>query len=303
MNLQQLRYVVEIARTGSITQAARNLYMGQPNLSKSIKELESEVGISLFRRTAKGVVPTKAGEDFLAYARSITAQMDTLEHLYGTGSPQAQRLRVAAPRASYVGAAFARCAGRLSGGTELDYRELTATEVVRAVASGASGVGVLRYQEAHKAYFESLCAENHLRTEPLWRFSMVVLMSEEHPLAALSPVPYHLLTQYPQLVHGDLTPVLPPDEPAPAASEHAGAASICVYDRASQFDLLRSVPGSYMWVSPVPFDTLAREGLVQKPCRSGNVYCDALISRARLTDVEQSFAAALREEIACLPAE
>lgn len=58
-----------------------------------------------------------------------------------------------------------------------------------------------------------------------------------------------------------------------------------------------------MWVSPVPFDTLAHEGLVQKPCRSGNVYCDALISRARLTDVEQSFAAALREEIASLPAE
>lgn len=135
MNLQQLRYVVEVARTGSITQAARNLYMGQPNLSKSIKELESEVGISLFRRTAKGVVPTKAGEDFLAYARSITAQMDTLEHLYGGSQAQVQRLRAAAPRASYVSAAFARCAGRLASGTELDYRELTATEVVRAVAS------------------------------------------------------------------------------------------------------------------------------------------------------------------------
>ena len=89
----------------------------------------------------------------------------------------------------------------------------------------------------------------------------------------------------------------------PAAAPGEAGAAICVYDRASQFDLLRSVPGSYMWVSPVPFDTLAREGLVQKPCRSGNVYCDALISRARLTDVEQSFVAALKEEIAMLPSE
>lgn len=301
MNLQQLRYVVEIARTGSITQAARNLYMGQPNLSKSIKELEGEVGTALFRRTAKGVVPTKAGEDFLAYAQSITAQMDTLEHLYGAREERAHRLCVAAPRASYVSAAFARYAGTLDVQTELDYRELTAVEVVRAVASGASGVGVLRYQEAHKAYFESLCAENRLRSELLWRFPMVVLMSEDHPLAALGDLPYHLLSQYPQLVHGDLTPVLPPDEPGAAAP--GSAAQIRVYDRAGQFDLLRCVRGSYMWVSPVPFDVAMREGLVQKPCRSGNVYCDALISRARLTDTERGFAEALRAEIAALPTE
>ena len=301
MNLQQLRYVVEVARTGSITQAARNLYMGQPNLSKSIKELEGEVGTALFRRTARGVVPTKAGEDFLVYARSITAQMDTLEHLYGAGEVRTHRLHVAAPRASYVSAAFARYAGTLEVGMELDFRELAAVEVVRAVASGASGVGVLRYQEKHRTYFESLCAENRLRTEVLWRFPMVVLLAENHPLAALPEIPYRLLSQYPQLVHGDPTPVLPPDEPGATAPD--SNAPIRVYDRAGQFDLLRTVQGSYMWVSPAPFDTLAREGLLQKPCRSGNVYCDALISRVRLTAVEKGFVEALREEIASLPSE
>ena len=79
MNLQQLRYAVEVAKTGSITAAAKNLYMGQPNLSKSIRELEAELGITLFERTARGVAPTKNGEDFLGYARSIIAQMESLE--------------------------------------------------------------------------------------------------------------------------------------------------------------------------------------------------------------------------------
>ena len=63
MNLQQLKYAVEIARVGSISKAAKNLYMGQPNLSKSIKELEAELGQTLFSRTARGVQPTRAGED------------------------------------------------------------------------------------------------------------------------------------------------------------------------------------------------------------------------------------------------
>ena len=81
MNLQQLKYAVEIARVGSISKAAKNLYMGQPNLSKSIKELEAELGQTLFSRTARGVQPTRAGEDFLGYARSILSQVESLSQL------------------------------------------------------------------------------------------------------------------------------------------------------------------------------------------------------------------------------
>ena len=61
MNLTYLKYVVEVEKSGSITGAAQNLYMGQPNLSKAIKELENDIGITLFKRTAKGVVPTRQG--------------------------------------------------------------------------------------------------------------------------------------------------------------------------------------------------------------------------------------------------
>ena len=111
MNLQQLRYAVEVAKTGSITAAAKNLYMGQPNLSKNIRELEAELGITLFERTARGVAPTKNGEDFLGYARSIIAQMESLETMFGPHTETGTQLSVCAPRASYVAQAFSRYLG------------------------------------------------------------------------------------------------------------------------------------------------------------------------------------------------
>ena len=130
MNLQQLRYAVEVAKTGSITAAAKNLYMGQPNLSKSIRELEAELGITLFERTARGVAPTKNGEDFLGYARSIIAQMESLETMFGPHTETGTQLSVCAPRASYVAQAFRRYQRR-----RLRHRQSGR----RALAGGACG--------------------------------------------------------------------------------------------------------------------------------------------------------------------
>ena len=90
MNLLHLKYAVEVEKTGSITRAAERLYMGQPNLSKAIRELEDSLGITIFRRTSKGVVPTREGAVFLGYAKSIAAWVEQVEKLYG--SPQNERL-------------------------------------------------------------------------------------------------------------------------------------------------------------------------------------------------------------------
>ena len=82
MNLQHLKYIVEVEHTGSITKAAENLFMGQPNLSKDIKEMENEIGFKIFKRSAKGVVPTDKGLEFLQYAKSILVQINKIESLY-----------------------------------------------------------------------------------------------------------------------------------------------------------------------------------------------------------------------------
>ena len=106
MNILHLKYAVEVERTGSITQAAENLYMGQPNLSKAIRELENSVGIVIFKRTPKGVVPTVRGEEFLKQAKKVLAQIEHMEAIFMPGTKERQRLSVSIPRASYMAEAF-----------------------------------------------------------------------------------------------------------------------------------------------------------------------------------------------------
>ena len=81
MNLMHLKYAVEIAKNKSISRTAEKLYMGQPNLSRAIKELEDSIGITIFNRTSKGISITAEGEEFLAYARKIVEQVDEIESI------------------------------------------------------------------------------------------------------------------------------------------------------------------------------------------------------------------------------
>ena len=118
-NLQHLKYAVEVARTGSISRAAENLYMGQPRLSRAIRELEEESGLILFNRTSKGVTLTQKGADFLDRARSILAQIEELEAMYKPTDGAALRFDLCAPRASYVAAAFVAFAGSLDPTREI----------------------------------------------------------------------------------------------------------------------------------------------------------------------------------------
>ena len=85
MNILHLKYATEIAETKSISKAAANLYMGQPNLSRAIKELEEHIGITIFNRTSKGITVTDEGEEFLRYARRIIAQVEQVENMYVHG--------------------------------------------------------------------------------------------------------------------------------------------------------------------------------------------------------------------------
>ena len=74
MTLQQLKYVVTVAETGTITEAANRLYISQPSLTNAIRELEKEMKITIFLRTNKGIILSKEGEDFLGYARQVLEQ-------------------------------------------------------------------------------------------------------------------------------------------------------------------------------------------------------------------------------------
>ena len=99
MNTQHLQYVVEIERMRSISQAAENLFIGQPNLSRILHDMEDTLGFKIFERTSRGVRPTERGTIFLQHAKSILREMDSIEAL-GPRRPVANRLRICIPRSA-----------------------------------------------------------------------------------------------------------------------------------------------------------------------------------------------------------
>ena len=295
MNLQHLKYAVEVERTGSITRAANRLYMNQPHLSKAIRELEESLGIVIFNRTSKGVIPTKKGAEFLAHAKKILAQVEAVEELYHPGKRQRQRFGVSVPRASYISYAFTSFLKELPPEQVLsiDYRETNSLETVRRIYEGENDLGIVRFQLQHERYFLDLIEEKELTAKPLLEFDYQLLLSTGHPLAAQENITPEELSSYIEVFHGDIS--------LPAARrEEETRRQIKLYERGSQLEILSRVPGTYMWVSPMPKEALERFSLVVKRCVTGrNRHKDMLIYRRghSLSEEEQRFITTLFREI------
>lgn len=269
MNFSHIRYIVEVENTGSITKAAANLYMGQPNLSKAIRELESEIGITIFKRTAKGVVPTRKGEEFLAYAKTILSQINELESLYKPQKEESVQFSVAVPRVTYISIAFTEFIRSLEAERQLSihFKETSDMTIINEVSSGEAQMGIIRFQTIYEDYFLSLLRDHQLEYRLLWEFEMQLLMSRHHELADLEDVPFHMLNGYVELVQSDLeVHALPMSQIRRSAQMEQPPKRIHIYERGSQFDLLQNVHNTYMWVSPVPQKVLDHHDLVLRRC-------------------------------------
>lgn len=269
VNLMHLRYIIEVEKYKSITKAAQNLYMGQPNLSKAIKDLESTIGITIFKRTAKGVEPTEKGAEFLNYSKTILSQIDELESLYKPKNQDTINFKVSLPRATYISVALSSFINSFSNESQINihFKETNSTDAINDVATGESDIAVVRYQDIYEDHFLNLLRYNHLEHKLLWEFNLNLLMSAEHPLAKYSDVPFHMLSNYTEIVHGDYqVPSVSFSEIKKNSTPASERRRIFVYDRGSQYDLLREVYGSFMWVSPMPSSVLERNNLVQRTC-------------------------------------
>ena len=155
MNILHLKYAVEVAKTNSISKAAENLYMGQPNLSRAIKELEESLGIVIFDRTTKGISVTPDGEEFLQYARRIIREVDEIEDLYKNARTKKQRFSACVPRASYIAFAFAEFAKHIDTDMPCDifYKETNSMRTISNVAKEEYNLGIVRYQSVYEPYF------------------------------------------------------------------------------------------------------------------------------------------------------
>ncbi len=283
MNLLYLQYAVEIEKTGSINKAAENLYMGQPNLSRAIKELEASLGITVFSRSSKGMVPTPQGEEFLHYAKKVLGEVDIIENLYKNGEAKKEHFSISVPRASYIAHAFTEFSKKVRcyEKTELFYKETNALRAVKNILEQDYHLGIVRYACKNNSNFKKMFEEKGLAFETVTEFTYRLVMSEEHPLAKLDEIRYSDLTPYTEIAHAD--PYVPSlsmssvkKEELPDNTNHR----IFVFERASQFELLSENHDTFMWISPMPERTLKRYGLVQRPCAdNAKKYMDLLIYR------------------------
>jgi len=301
MNTKHLKYVIEIERTCSISQAAENLFMGQPSLSKAVKELEELLGYTIFERTSKGVTPTQKGIEFLSYARNVLLEVEKMESLSESANTKTQNFSISIPRGSYITDAITRLISEMdqSKGIHVNVHETNSIQVINNIADGPFNIGIIRYQIEYENYYIDYLAEKQLSYEPLWEFEHLALMSENHPLAKCDRVDYKELSEYTEIIYSDTTiPYLMQGNLNKTNKSAKNSKHIYIYDWCSQYDILNSIPTTYMWVSPVPEKWLTRYSLVQRKCKiSGHRYKDMFIYSKdhKFTELERTFIDKLSE--------
>lgn len=294
MNILHMKYAVEVARVGSLNKAAQTLLIAQPNLSRSIKELEAELGIVIFDRSARGMRLTPQGEEFVGYAQSILRQIEQVESMYKETSLPKQRFSISVPRACYISEAFAQFSRTLSDqSAELFYKETNSKRTIQNLLEHDFRLGIIRYAQDYDQYFRAMLDEKGLAYEMITEFTYQLIMSREHPLAEKDEITFEDLRPFIEIAHADpYVPSLPLSKVVKEELPDNIDRRIFIYERASQFDLLCENLQTFMWVSPVPQKLLDRYALVQRRCaQNRRVYRDVLIYRNgyTLTPLDHAF--------------
>lgn len=198
MNIQQFRYVEAIAETGSFNQAAKLLYMTQPNLSSSIKDLENQLGVKLFSRSNTGVRLTDEGHDFLKYAKRILGEIDLLEQRYQQDFRRS--FTVASHHYDFLsGPLLAISQTFAEDFKEFQLIETTTKRILESVANFESDLGIIYLNDDNRHILEQSLHNQGLTFSPLGQFPTRVFLRKGHPLANQTTISQSDLTAYPQV--------------------------------------------------------------------------------------------------------
>ena len=300
MNILHMKYAVEVARAGSLNKAAETLLIAAPNVSRSIKELENDVGITIFDRTSKGMELTPEGEEFINIAKGILSQIDQVEKFYKTGTPKKQKFSISVPRACYISEAFAQFSKSLTkDAAEIFYKETNSQRTIRNMLEHDYKLGIIRYAENYDKYFKAMLEEKGFTYEMVTEFTYSLIMSADNPLSKKEAVTVDDLADYIEIAHADpYVPSMPISKVVKEELPDNIDRRIFIFERASQFDLLSNNPETFMWVSPAPESLLKRYNLVQKKCVDNKkVYKDVLIYKEgyKLSKLDRQFITELCE--------
>lgn len=300
MNILHMKYAIEVARVGSLNKAAETLLVAAPNISRSIKELEANLEITIFDRTAKGVTLTPEGEEFIGYAKGILNQIEHIENMYKDTSVKKQKFSISVPRACYISSAFAEFSKLLThDAAEIFYKETNSQRAINNIINHDYKLGIVRYAENYDKLFKAMLEEKGLSYEMVSEFSYQLIMSVNNPLAQKENIIFDDLKDYIEIAHADpYVPSLPMAKVVKEELPDNINRRIFIFERASQFDLLSQNSSTFMWVSPTPQDVLDKYNLVQKKCpQNKKIYKDVLIYKSgyKLTKLDKKFVDCLCE--------
>ena len=243
MTLQQLKYAVAIADKNSMNEAAKALFVSQPSLSNAIKELEKEIGVTIFLRNNKGIAITIEGTAFLGYARQVVEQAELLEEKYLDVKPSKQKFGVSTQHYSFAVNAFVDLIKEYGiNEYEFTLREIRTYEIIEDVRNLRSEIGILYLSDFNEKIISKLLKESNLIFEELFSAKPHVFVSSGNPLSKKKLVTLADLEEYPYLSfeQGENNSFYFSEEIL-STIEHKK--SIKVSDRATLFNLLIGLNG------------------------------------------------------------
>lgn len=298
MTLQQLKYAVTAADKGTMSEAANLLFIAQPSLTNSIKELEKELGITIFHRTNKGIIISNEGNEFLGYARQVLQQMNMLEEKYIDNGNHKQIFSVSTQHYSFAVSAFVNLI-RTFGNKNYDFtlRETETYEIIEDVSNFRSEVGILYLSDENESVISRIIEKNGLKFDELFTARPHVFISSHHPLACREVILPDELKGYPFLSfeQGNHNSFYFSEE-ITGGVEHD--MTIKVSDRATLFNLLVGLDG-YTICTGVISTELNGENIISKPLMIDEYMRVGTVTRKgiNLTKLGESYIDFLRSHI------
>lgn len=200
MTLTQLNYAITVANANSMNEAARNLFISQPSLSASIKDLEEEIGVELFRRTNRGISLTPEGEEFIGYARQVVEQYQLIEAKYIEKEQEKKKFSVSMQHYTFAVNAFVEMVKQFGMDKyEFAVHETKTYDVIEDVKDYKSEIGILYINDFNQQVLTKLFHEYNLEFHPLLECRIYVYMWKGHPLADREEIALEDLEEYPCL--------------------------------------------------------------------------------------------------------
>lgn len=269
MTIQQLHYVITISETGSLNKAAEILYVAQPSLTSSIKNLENELGITIFYRRGRGVTLTNDGVEFLSSARQIYQQYESLLDKYGKSDTLKKKFGISAQHYSFAVKSFVEMVKKFNTAEyEFAIRETKTKEVIEDVSSLKSEIGIIYLSDFNRMAITKLLNTKNLEFHELTECNAYVYLWKEHPLAGCKSIRLSQLNDYPCLSfeQGDNSSFYFAEE---IISTNEYARTIKANDRATMLNLMIGLSG-YTLCSGIICEELNGDNFVAVPFEHDN---------------------------------